>query len=87
MLKAFEENLGREDVWRIKGIKEYPIYSGPRRPYSAQKKMIVQTIKQNSKQKQQQNTENREKRLSLFFFFLNLIPAGRGRFVNTSLKH
>lgn len=67
MLKAFEENLGRENVWRIKGIKEYPIYSEPRRPYAAQKKMIVQTIKQNSKQKQQQNTENRERRL--FFFF------------------
>lgn len=84
VLKACEEKLRRENVWRIKGIREYPIYSEPWRPYTAQKRMTVQTIKQNSKQKQQ-NTENRERRPSLFF--LNLIPAERGRFVNTPLKH
>ena len=87
VLKACEEKLGRENVWRIKGIREYPIYSEHRRPYTAQKRMTVQTIKQNSKQKQQQNTENRERRPSFFFFFLNMIPAERGRFVNTPLKH
>lgn len=62
MLKACEEKLGRENVWRIKGIiREYPIYSEPRRPYTARKKMIVQTIKQNSKNKTKPQTKTTTK--------------------------
>lgn len=85
MLTACEEKLERENIWRIKGIREYPIDLEPRSPYTAQKRMTVQTIKQNSKQKQQ-NTENRERKPSFCFSF-NLISAGRGRFVNTLLKN
>lgn len=85
MLTACEEKLGRENVWRIKGIRECPIDLEPRRPYTAQERMTVQTIKQNSKQKQQ-NMENRERQASFCFSF-NLISAGRGRFVNTLLEN